>query len=100
MKKALLSARESMQENLRTLLDGLPVEAVDRACQIIVVGIAPLLTEKPVTRALLVKQIGTAGYRVTRTTNLLDVPVGSMLSTEQTKAMHAEGINVSVMRNS
>ena len=35
-------ASESIQNNLLALLDGLSVETLDKACQIVVDGLAPL----------------------------------------------------------
>lgn len=100
MRKDLLNAREQMQENLRTLLDGLPVEAVTQACQIIVDGFAPLLEKKREIRSIVTKQIGGQGFRVVKTTNLLEIKIGSMLTPEQAEEMRAEGVNFTVMRNS
>jgi hypothetical protein len=38
MNQELLEAREQIQEDLRTKLDGLPQEAIDTACQCVVDG--------------------------------------------------------------
>lgn len=100
-KNPLLSARESLQENLLALMDGLPQDAQTRACQLVVDAFAPLLEKKTkVTRGVLAAQVGEQGYRVKRTTNLLDIPIGSMLSKERAQTLIDEGIIVTVMRNS
>lgn len=44
-KQDLLDQRESMQDDLQTLLDGLDDEVISNACQIVVDRIAILITK-------------------------------------------------------
>lgn len=99
-KAALVKAREQTQEDLRTFLDGMPHDSLDRVCQIVVDNFAPLVNGSREIRSIVTKQIGEQGFRVVKTTNLLEIKIGSMVTPEQAEKMRADGINFTVMRNS
>jgi hypothetical protein len=101
MKRELNDARESIQQNLLVLLDGLPQEAQTKACELIVQGFAPLYEElaSRVRKSMLVTQIGEAGFRIERTTNLLDIKVGKTLPRDEIEKYMADGITINVTRN-
>ncbi len=101
MKKELTEAREQIQENLITYLDGIPNDIKTQVCQIIVDGFAPLFAElrERTRRSVTLSQIGQTAYRVETTTNFLDLRVGILISREEAEKLRVDGIQIRVQRN-
>jgi hypothetical protein len=97
-KKDLLNARESLQENMRTYLDGLSPDTEAQICQIIVDSFTPLLEKESVTRSIVLTQAGDK-YRTERATNFLDIRMGMSLEKAEVEKMIADGIRITVQRN-
>ncbi len=99
-KIALLSAREQLQENLLTYLDGLPQSTLDNVCLLVcdAFNVLDSAVKQP-RQAVYVVQVGTVGYRVEKTTNFLDVRCPSMLTQHEIESLIARGIHVTISRN-
>lgn len=100
MKRELTQAREAIQHNLIAFFDGMPQDCVDKTCEIVVSGFAPLF-EELANRTR--KSVGTVQilekYRVIKTTNLLDLRIGAYLSKEEAAKLIADGVHFTVSVN-
>jgi hypothetical protein len=55
--------------------------------------------KKELKRVVYLVQIGTAGYRVERTTNFIDQPLGVTIPKTQVEEFQRQGVTVTISRN-
>ena len=98
MQDEICNARESIQENLLAFLEGMPQETLDKICQTVVEGFAPLLEKRERARkAVSVVQV-TNSYRVVKATNIFDLRMG-LLPSQEAENLVKQGITVTVSPN-